>query len=394
MESSSYNRKKVRLINTTSLLLGFLDAFFTYLLSSYLVPVIGEERIGLFYLLAFSLIFILLLFFHRFIGKIGRVRTLYFFLGLAILASVLLSRMDQSWLAVTTVLFFLVATILLWVALDVLLEGYSEDAFSGRIRGFNLTVMNLGLLGAPFLSIWVLGHYGFGSIFFILTLGYSLVFLFTLLAFRTESTKEPKKIALLGGIKKMWREKDLFRIYNISLSMEFFYAMMIIYMPLYLLSLGVSWHNIGLLFTVMLIPFVLVQYPLGIFADKRYGEKELLIGSLMISLIASLALLGISGESLFLIGFWLFMTRVGIAGIEILRDSYFYKQIDGDDTDMIAFFRTTRPLANILGAITALLLFLVFPLKSFLFAVAVGFVFGIVNALFLRDTESFKGDGS
>ena len=84
----------------------------------------------------------------------------------------------------------------------------------------------------------------------------------------------------------------------------------------------------------------------------------------------------------------LFMTRVGIAGIEVLRDAYFYKQIDGDDSDVIAFFRTSRPVANIVGAGIAALALLFWSLKSVFFIIVVVMIFALIIALFLEDTES------
>lgn len=81
------------------------------------------------------------------------------------------------------------------------------------------------------------------------------------------------------------------------------------------------------------------------------------------------------------------MTRVGIAGIEVLRDAYFYKQIDGNDSDIIAFFRTSRPVANIIGAGIAALVLLFWPLKSIFFVIVLIMFFALVVSIFLEDTK-------
>lgn len=82
------------------------------------------------------------------------------------------------------------------------------------------------------------------------------------------------------------------------------------------------------------------------------------------------------------------MTRVGIAGIEILRDSYFYKQIDGDALNIISFFRTARPLANIAAATISAVLLLFFPLWTIFIVVSFALLFSLVEACFLRDTKN------
>lgn len=388
MHQENFNKNKVRLISLVSFVLGFLDAFLIYILSAYFSAVTGSDNVGVFYFIAYSGVLFSLLYLQPLIRSIGKARALYFGLGITILASVLLMRLPMTWSSIGVVLLFIVATNLIWVMLDILLESFSEDRRSGRIRGFYLTIMNAGLLAAPFLSTLTLERYQYEGVFFVLILGYMAVFLVTLIGFRQDNVVFQEKLRLRQTILKMLEKKNLFRIYFVSFAMEFFYAMMIVYTPLYLRSLHFSWHEIGIIFTVMLLPFVFLQYPLGILADKRFGEKELLIGSIII-VILSTTILGFLGvQSFFVWGAALLVTRIGIAGIEVLRDSYFYKQIDGNHLDMIAFFRTARPAANVLGAVLSAILLLFFPLQSIFFLIAACMSCSLVSAWALEDTAS------
>lgn len=388
MHQENFNKNKVRLVSFLSFFLGFLDAFLIYILSAYFAAVTGSDNVGAFYLIAYSGVLLSLFYLQPLIRTIGKARALYLGLGITILASVLLMRLEATWMSVGIALIFIVATNLIWVTLDILLESFSEDRRSGRIRGFYLTIMNAGLLTAPFLSTLTLERYQYAGVFFVLILGYMLVFLIALLGLRGDNMVFQEKLHLRQTIAKMLVKKNLFRIYFISFAMEFFYAMMIVYTPLYLRSLDFSWHEIGIIFTLMLLPFVFLQYPLGILADKHFGEKELLIGSIII-VILSTAILGFLGaQSFFVWGVALLVTRIGIAGIEVLRDSYFYKQIDGNHLDMIAFFRTARPAANIIGALLSTILLLFFPLKSVFFLIALVLLFSLFTAFALEDTKS------
>jgi len=385
--SPQKQKQQLKKINLTVFFLGFLDAFLIYILSAYITPLTGEKAVGWFYLVTFSTVFLVLFFFHHIVRKLGQSRTLYFFLGVAILTSVLLSHFDLSWGTVLLALLFIVTVNGAYVALDILLEGYSNDDMSGHIRGLNLTLMNLGLLLAPLLSVLVLKDYGYSGVFFVLTLGYSITFLYALLAFRFDNHVLSQKIHIFHSIQKIWQEPGLRIIYGISFTMEFFYALMIVYMPLHLLDLGIAWEQIGVLFTIMLIPFVLIEYPLGILADKRKSEKELLILSLIIAILSTASLILIATPDFTALAVLLFMTRVGIAGVEVLRDSYFYKQVDADDTDVIAFFRTTRSLANVIGTIGLLFLFLFFPLIVFLYLAVFVLLIGLGLAFFLESKK-------
>ncbi len=387
MHKEYLNKKKVRLISLVSFLISFFDAFWIYTLSTYFSEFVQSDNVGIFYFLAFVGVLLSLFSLQSIIRKIGRARMLYFSLGLGILFSSLLTHFPPSWFTILLALLFIIINNIIWVSLDILLEGFSSDGMAGRIRGLHLTIVNAGFLIAPFLATYVLHSYQFEGIFFVLSVGYMIAFLISLLGFRNDNNLSNEGLKLFQTIKKMFKEANLFRIYFVSFAMEFFYAMMIIYTPIHLLNLGFSWNDIGIILTIMLIPFVLLQYPLGLLADKRLGEKELLLVSIMIVIVSTGYLPFIHTHSILVWGIALFVTRIGIAGIEVLRDAYFYKQIDGDDTDVIAFFRTSRPVANIIGTGIATFLLIFFPLQSVFFAIVVVMIIALIFVIFLDDTK-------
>jgi len=199
-----------------------------------------------------------------------------------------------------------------------------------------------------------------------------------------------KKETVLALLKRAWQRKNIIRIYYISFILEFFYAIMIIFTPLYLLGLGFSWIQIGTIFSIMLVPFVLIQYPIGILADKETGEKELIALSLFIMGFSTLAFYYIKSTDIFILGAILFMTRVGASLIEILRDSYFYKRIDSRDIDLIDFFRTSKSLAYILAAGVSSILLLKLPIDFLFFFLAVVIFSGLYPTFKLKDNQSEK----
>lgn len=387
MHAENFNRNKVYLISFVSFLLGFFDAFWIYTLSAYFSKISGTDNVGIFYVTAFTGVLISLFYIQSLINRIGRARMLYFSLGIGILLSILLTHTFAPWLSILIVIFFIVANNIIWVALDVLLEAFSSDGMAGRIRGLHLTIVNTGFLIAPFLASKVLGQYQFEGVFFVLSVGYMLIFLIALVGFRNDNVIFHERLKPLQTIRKMMREKNLLYIYIIAFALDFFYALMVVYTSLYLLELGFSWSDLGIIFTIMLIPFVLLQYPLGRLADKRLGEKELLIVSIMIVIFSTGVLPFIHSHSIWVWGIALFMTRVGAAGIEVLRDAYFYKQIDGNDSDIIAFFRTSRPVANIAGAGIATIVLLFWSLKSIFFVIVAVMIFALITAILLEDTK-------
>jgi MFS family permease len=163
---------------------------------------------------------------------------------------------------------------------------------------------------------------------------------------------------------------------------------MIIYTPLYLLDLGFNWFQIGKIFTVMLIPFVLLQYPAGHLADEKYEEKDMMAVALLILGLSTLAIYFVNSRSLVIWSVVLFATRIGASLIEVLRDSYFYKRIDQRDVDITGFFRTVRPVAYIIGAFLASPIIAVFQLKLIFVLIGIVVFTGIPVSLSLAPSRT------
>ncbi len=384
----NFDKQKSTVVSIVSLMLGFFGALLLYILSAYFSEVSGSDNVGVFYIAAYAGTLVSLYLIRPLIRKIGKARLLFLSLGLTVFLLALLTHLPVSWLPVALLLLMLIVDSVTWVTLDIILEGYSSDGMSGRIRGMHLTIMNIGVLSAPYASTSVLDRFGYEGIFFVMLLGYIVIFLVSLVSLRGGNGTFREQLNPEQAFRRMLREKDLLRIYIVSFSLEFFYALMTIYTSLRMLEIGFSWHEIGIVFTAMLLPFVLFQYPLGAFADQKMGEKEMLIGSLVLLTLSTGALYFLGVHSVLAWGAALFLTRVGAAGIEVLRDSYFYKQVDGDDMDIIAFFRTARPAAGLIGSALSAWMLVFLPIESVFLLVAALFIPVIVSTLFLRDTAS------
>ncbi len=378
--------KSIRLIGWVSLILGFADAFWLYLGSSYLSQASGTENVALFYGVVFACVLGILLTLHlwvRWLGKTTLFSILLFFLSIFALA---LAGLPVAFPGMVLLGGMLLIMSITWVVMDIILEDCSTDNLSGRIRGRHLTLMNIGILSGPLAASQMVSRAGFEGVFMTSALLYIIVFLWATLGLRSMNLRFRKEIVLAAVWRKACRMPNVLCIYGVSFALELFYVVMIVYMPLRLLNLGFDWAHIGAMFTIALLPFVVLQYPLGVIADTKWGEKELLILSLLIMSV-SVGVIALSESH----SFWwwagmLFVTRIGAAAVEVLRDAYFYKQIDGDDGDLIAFFRTTRPVANIVTALLVAGLLLWFPITSVFILSAVVSLGMIWVAASLEDT--------
>jgi MFS family permease len=390
---TEYARNRaVQLISILGFTFGVSIAILAYIASSYFREVVQSDNVSSFYIVAFFVILGFLFKLNRIIENVGRAKTLMILLVVQIFVLFLLQFFGVSWLGAFFLMAYYVLYSIIWVVFDVILEAYSEDAKTGQIRGAYLSVWNFGFLIGPLFSMYLLENYGFYAVFFVSMLLYVFLFFIVFVALNDIKGHVEKKNYSTKKIFSQFRKNTaLVHIYLISFTLRFFYAVMTIYMPLYLRSIGLTWGDIGIIFSIMLIPFIIIQYPAGVLADKKYGEKEMLfIGFVIIA--CSLIVMYISKSGSFAL--WatiLFISRIGAALVEVMLDSYFYKQINEKDIAIINFFRTTRAIAYITSALIIGFVLMFFEdFRSIFIILFISVCLGLIPVFIMKDTVPQK----
>ncbi len=380
--------KKIALVNGALLLFGFINSFYAYITSSYFATIVHSDNIGFFYSVVYAVTLGALFSLQPVVKRFGIAQTLLFFLLVSILLVTLLTVLVPSVGTIFILLLFIINGFVIWSLFDVLLEKFSRESETGRIRGLGLTLMNLGVLLAPLASTLVLEEYSFEGVFLLTLIFYCLLFLFCLVAFRDTPKQVLPKISLWHAVMTFRKRPALWHAYILSFSLYFFYAVMVIYMPLYLLEQGFIWPEIGTMFTVMLLPFLFVEYPLGYLVDKKRNERAVLLLALVISIVTTISMALLTGHSLLVWTLLLFVSRIGIAGLEVLKDTYFYRHVQAKELDVIGLFRTSLPLASIVATGIASGLLAVLPFSSVFYATA-----GVLGIAFVSTFYIHKGPG-
>lgn len=352
----------------------------------------AEHAVGTIYTFASLVTLIALLYTPRFLRRIGNYRWTITILLLHIIVLLGLGMFDSGLLIIP--LFILEAAIIsvLYYNLDVFLERYSKDESTGMIRGLFLMIGSIAWVLPPLFAGHIIDEKGFGLVY---VSGAALMIPTLFLLMRYFSNFEDLQYddaPLIPTRQERERHPDITRILASNFMMHFFYAWMIIYMPLYLHDhIGFSFSNVGLILTTALIAFIIFPYPAGWLADKILGEKELLVAGflLMGATTAFVPLLGASGATLPLWAGLLFLGRAGSSTVETMNEAYFFKQIDGHNAGLMGYFRRSRPLAfmsaPLLGSL--LLKYDVVQIEGLFYILAALMVASIYFPLRLRDTK-------
>jgi len=245
--------------------------------------------------------------------------------------------------------------LLLSFGLDIFLERAIEnEKHTGAIRSNYLTIINLGFVLSPLfigkiISLTSLrAAYAFSA-------GFAIILLFVVIErFSGVHARKFREVNFTDSIRKFAGRKNLSTVYWIHFVLQCFFALMIIFTPLYLNTvIGFSWETIGAIFTFMLLPFILFEVPLGRYFDKIRGEKDaLIIGFILIS-IACLTMFFLETKLAIVWAAVLFLSRTGASFVEIGTEYAFFRHVSDEDAGFISVYRTTQPVSFLIAPLVA-----------------------------------------
>lgn len=380
-----HNRK---IIYLAGFLFSIPIALTSYINSSFLENHISQHYVGVLYIIASVITIVSMLQMHKILTRLGNRFAVVIFSLLTFLSFILLSFSVKGVIVIPAFILYFVSVNFIIASLDIFVEDFSKNSSIGRFRGFYLMVVSSAWVIAQMISGSVIAKSSYGGIYF-LSAGFMILVCVVFMLFLRDF-KDPnyKKVPVLKTFKTFIKNKNLSKIYFINLILKFFFAWMIIYTPIYLHQyVGFGWDKIGIIFTIMLLPFVLLEFPLGKLSDK-IGEKKMLVFGFLLTALSTLLIPILTSQTLWLWASLLFITRVGAATIEIMSESYFFKSVSEEDVDETSFFRNTTPLSFIIAPLIATVLFIFIPTFQYLFFVLGGILFlGLLITLRIKDIK-------
>jgi MFS family permease len=281
--------------------------------------------------------------------------------------------------------------------LDIETAAFTKEKETGELRGTVLTATNLAWLSGPALAgLLVTNSFVYGRAYLVASFISCLLFGIILFFFKKE-VRHDGAFSFFETLREIRVRSDLRYIFMTNFLMHFFFSWMVIYLvPFLVFQNNFSPAEISIIVTAMLIPYLIVDVPLGKIADKYWGEKELLIAGFLIAALFTFYIPFIRTTELLVWAAILFGTRIGAAIIEIMSETYFFKKIKRGDDHLISFFRNGQPLAYVSGPIAATLLLYGYeqftgitemPYQFLFLCLAFIVLYGLRYALPLKDTR-------
>jgi len=374
-----------------TLLLIFHAFLVAYINSSFLGQFVSPAAVGTIYTVGSALSVLIFLFISRVLHKIGNFKLTFGLLCLNFIAISGMAFAESLRVAIPLFLIHLITLPITFFNIDVFMEqqiGESEES-TGSKRGLLLMLASLVGALAP-LASGLLVDDGTGSFFYAyLVSAITILPIIGLLLYFFKDFSDPEydEIDLFAAIASFWQRKNIRFVFLAHFILQMFFMFMVVYVPLYLTgTIGLSWAEFGLVMFFAQLAYVLLEYPIGVIADKYIGEKEMMGFGFLVIAISSSWIAFVTESSVLTWAIILFTTRVGASFVEVTTESYFFKQTKSSDAQIISFFRITRPLSYVIGALIASLTLLYLPFNllfivlAFMMIPAMFFTMGIQDS--------------
>ncbi len=345
-----------------------------YVNSTFLIKIISEKYVGLLFTVA-AIITIFMLSRSAILLKHFGNRT--FILGLLIINMVAITFLIVSaspWLIAVSFISILTTNTLISLCLDIFIEHFGNPETIGKTRGLYLTITNLAWMISPLITALLITQGGgYIAVYVLVLITIILMTIGLLFSVHNFEDKKYKRTPFFETYKYLKANRHMLAVTVINFILQFFFAWMVVYTPIYLIKhMGFGWDQIGVIFTVMLAPFVMFGLPTGILIDKYHVQKRtLLYIGFIIIILSTLSIPFIETKSIALWALILFMTRVGASIVETTAEIYFFTHVTEEDAYLLGVFRDMTPVAYIVAPLIATLIFVFLPFKFLFVALSI-----------------------
>lgn len=371
--------------------IGFIFSLHTALIlysnSSFLEQFIPESYMGLLYSLGSVVAIFGVIMVPKMISRFGSKKTMLLLILTTISICIVNAFVVNPFVIASLFVLLFSGNIMFFLSNDIIIDQVADQDSMGKTRGTYLTALNLGYVIAPTITGFVLARMGFSALYIIAAV--ILIPLFMLvISSQSYSHVHISKTNIWKDLSRLFKNRDVKNIVIANFLLQFFYAWMVIYTPVYLHeTLLVPWDTIGHLFSVMLLAFILTQIPLGRLADRWIGEKYLLIAGFITIAIATSLLFFLPHFTLPLLAMVLFFTRIGASCIEVMTESYFFKKVPKTEAGTMSIFRNTYPVAYIIAPIIGSAIIMLAPHRYLFLVLGIIMLLGIFVILPIRNTQ-------
>ncbi len=360
-----------------------------YVNSTFLINFISEKYVGLLYTAGSLVTLIVLAKSAGILKNLGNRKLVIWLLIVNMISLVGLITSTNPYIIGPSFVGFITTNVLVFFCIDIFIEHFGDPKTIGKIRGLYLTITSIAWMISPLITGFLVTKGGYTLIYMVALLTTLLASFVLILSVKKFKDRTYIKTPFIQAYKYLKTNPHMLAVTLINFILQFFFAWMIVYTPIYLNKhIGFGWDQIGVIFTFMLAPFVILGLPVGLLIDKYHVKKRnlLFIGLL----IMSLATYSITQTTTLDLKVWaliLFFTRVGASIVETTSEIYFFTHVKEEEAYLLGIFRDMTPLAYVIAPILGSLVFTFLPFKSLFIILSILVLLGIYYVTKLKHSH-------
>ncbi|USN87776.1 MAG: MFS transporter [Candidatus Nomurabacteria bacterium] len=379
------------LIYLLSTIFAFQTLLTAFIGSTYLEQFIPAEYVGLVYATGSFGAIVLILLSSNILRKIGNVAYILILILSLIILLLFLGFAPTPTLTVVAFALYMATFPQIYLNIDIFLETLigTDEHSTGSRRGIILSLMSVASFCAPLTMGYIVGgDNNLPQVYFSAAGIAFLIFILVVARFRHFYDPPYEAIDIRTVLINSLKNLDIKIVMYAQFLLQLFFTWAVIYIPLYLATeIGFDWSGISKIIAAGLFAFILVEYPAGRLADEKIGEKEMMATGFLFLALASATITFTDSTNILTWMVLMFVSRIGASLVEVTSESYFFKHVQGDDSNVISFFRLTRPLGNLIGAGLGSLALIFLPFNLIFIILALIMTTGIFATIRLTDTK-------
>ena len=258
--------------------------------------------------------------------------------------------------------------------MGIIVKDKSNKKDLSRNEGVIYSFNNVAWLIGPLIVSLILLDFGHSVVFLSSALLLFLAFLlFKISRIKDDNVVKKVDTNVFKNFLEFFKSKDRVISYLIGAGVTTWWALIYLYMPLFIIDHGLKEYWIGIFLFACALPLILFEYPFSKMAGK-YGPKKFFLIGYSIATITSLIAFFISSPYAVL-GILVFAS-VGFAMLEPTSEAYFFDILKNkkDENRFYGPYNTAIETGLIFGKITPAILLFFLPFK-YVFLLFTGFMF-------------------
>ncbi|MFH1801806.1 MAG: MFS transporter [archaeon] len=265
------------------------------------------------------------------IEKNSKAKIYLFAVGIFIISYLSFALFSTIWAITITGIILAVATSMKITAFGIILRDKSKNTAVSKNISLIYTFFNISWLIGPIVAGFVANRYGIKNVFF-LAAAFMLLTMILFKDFKIKDERKKKRIDknVLKVLIDFLKNKDRLLIYIISGSVTFWWTLIYIYIPIYIVDSGLNEIIVGYFLALVVVPLILCEYSFGKLTGKIGFKKIFFIGNIALSFFAlSCFFIG----SIYLILALLILASVFVAMLEPTTEAYFFDLVTKEQKD-------------------------------------------------------------